>query len=114
MYQVHIFENSDEENINEWLLMDTNNPGYQILSDDEIVRSLFEEDGTEGEENETDGLTECENRPSPSEAFDALDLAFKWSVRQEESNITQLLKLRRLRDIDALKKKATLKQTKIS
>lgn len=34
--------------------MDINNFEYQILSDDEIVRNLFEEDGTEGEENETD------------------------------------------------------------
>jgi hypothetical protein len=57
--------------------LDTNNPGYQIFSDDEIVRSLFEEDDTEGEENEIDDLTEGENRPSHSEAFDALDLAFK-------------------------------------
>jgi hypothetical protein len=56
--QVHVFENCDEENINEWLLIDTNNPGYKILSDDEIVHSLFEEDGTEGEENETDDFTE--------------------------------------------------------
>jgi len=31
--------------------MDTNDPGYQILSDDEIVRNLFEEDETEEEEN---------------------------------------------------------------
>jgi hypothetical protein len=55
-------------------------------------------------------LTEGENKPSHSEAFDELDLAF---ARQEESNTTQSLQLRRLRDIAALKKKATLKQTKI-
>ena len=87
--------------------MDTNDPGYQILSDDEIVRNLFEED-------ETDDLTEGENGPSHSEAFDALDLAFKWFERQEESNTTQLLQLRRLRDLAALKRKSTMKQTKIS
>ncbi|KAL4084640.1 hypothetical protein QTP88_027568 [Uroleucon formosanum] len=106
---VHVFGDCDEENINEWLLMDTNDPGYQILSDDEIVRSLFEE-----EENEIDDLTEGENGPSHSEAFDALDLAFKWFERQEESNTTQLLQSRRLRDIAAIKRKLTMKQTKIS
>ncbi|KAL4084322.1 hypothetical protein QTP88_028146 [Uroleucon formosanum] len=111
--QVHVFENCDEENINEWLLMDTNDPGYQILSDDEIVRSLFEEDDTEEEENEIDDLnlilTEGENGPSYSEAFDALDLEFKWFERQKESNTTQLLQLRRLRDIASIKRKSTMK-----
>ncbi|KAL4126596.1 hypothetical protein QTP88_010808 [Uroleucon formosanum] len=97
--QVHVFSDCDEENISEWLLMDTNDPGYQILSDDKIVRNLFEEDETEEEENETDDLTEGENGPSHSKAFDALDLVFKWFERQEESNTTQLLQLRRLRDL---------------
>jgi hypothetical protein len=88
--------------------MDTNDPKYQILSDKEIVRSLFEEDDTKGEENETDNLTEGENGQFHSEASDALDLAFKWFERQEESNITQWLQLRRLRDIAAIKRKSTM------
>ncbi|KAL4112594.1 hypothetical protein QTP88_016347 [Uroleucon formosanum] len=103
MSQVHVFGDCDEENINEWLLMDTNDPEYQILSDYEIVRILFEEDDTEEEENETDDFTAVENRLSHSEGFDALDLTFKWLERQEQSNTTQLLQLRRLRDIAALK-----------
>jgi hypothetical protein len=75
---VYVFGDCNEENINEWLLMDTNDPGYQILSDDEIIRSLFEKDKTEG-----DDLTEGENGPFHSEASDALHLAFKWFERQE-------------------------------
>lgn len=55
--------------------MNTNDPVYQILSDDEIVHSLFIEYDTEGEENETDDLTEGVNEPCHSEACDALDLA---------------------------------------
>ncbi|KAL4112328.1 hypothetical protein QTP88_016139 [Uroleucon formosanum] len=85
--QAHVFRDCDEENIND----------------------LFEE-----EENEIDDLTEGENGPSHSEAFVALDLAFKWFERQKESNTTQLLQLRRLRDIAAIKRKSTMKQTKIS
>lgn len=42
-------------NINEWLLMDTIDPGYQILLDDEIFSSVLEEGNIEGEENETKG-----------------------------------------------------------
>jgi hypothetical protein len=66
---------------------DTNDPGYQMLSDDEIVHSLFEDD-IEEEENETDDLTEGENGPTHFEAFDALNLAFKLSERQEVLNTT--------------------------
>jgi len=52
--------------------------GYHVLSDDEIVHSLIVGD-TEGDENETDEvLIKSEYEPSHSEAFDALDLAFKW------------------------------------
>jgi hypothetical protein len=62
--------------------MDTNDPGYQILSDDEIIRSLFEKDDTEGKENETDDLIEGENGAFHSEASDELGLAFKRFERQ--------------------------------
>jgi len=112
--QVHVFGNCDEENIHEWLLIDTNDPGNKILSDDEIARILFGKDYTEEEENETDDLTEGENGSIHSEAFNALDLVLKWFERQEGSNTTQLLQLSRLRCITALKIKSIMKQTKIS
>lgn len=90
--QVHVLRDCHEDNINNWLLIDTNDPGYSTFSDDEIVHNVVEESDTEGEENY---LTEGEHGPSHSEAFDALDLAFKWFKRQEESNTTWLLQLRR-------------------
>lgn len=34
--------------------MDTNDPGYKILSDHEIVHSLVEKSDTEGAKNKTD------------------------------------------------------------
>jgi hypothetical protein len=52
--------------------MDTNDPGHQMLSDDETVRSLFEENNTKEVKNETDDLTEDEIGPSHSEVFDAV------------------------------------------
>jgi hypothetical protein len=108
-----VWELCDEQNIHEWSLMDINDPGYQILSDDEIIRSLYEVNNTECEENETDDLTEGENGSFHSEASDALDLAFKWFERQEESNTSQLLQLRRSRDLATLKKKSTMNKLKI-
>lgn len=31
--QVNVFKDCDEENINKWLLVDINDPGYRILYD---------------------------------------------------------------------------------
>lgn len=40
--QVYVFGDCNEDNVSKWLLMDINDPGYEIISDDEIVRILFE------------------------------------------------------------------------
>lgn len=66
--QVYISRDYDEDNINEWLPMDTNDPGYNTLSEDEIVHILIEEGDSEGEENKTDVyLTKGEYGPIHSE-----------------------------------------------
>ncbi|VVC25162.1 DNA binding HTH domain, Psq-type,Homeobox domain-like,HTH CenpB-type DNA-binding domain,DDE superfamily [Cinara cedri] len=112
--QVYVLRDCEEEDINEWLLMDTIDPGYHVLSDNEIVRSVnkegdteeddTEEDDTEEEEYETDDdSTDCEYESSHFEALSGLDFAFKWFERQRESNPTELLQLRKLRDLAALK-----------
>lgn len=49
--QVHVLKDCDKDNINEWLLIDINDHGYNIFSDDELVYSLVEEGKTEGKEN---------------------------------------------------------------
>lgn len=90
--------------------MDINDLGRQILSDNEIIRTFHEEDDTEGKENKTDDLTESKNGPSHSDYFNALNLAFKWFERQKYSNTTQLLQLRKLRDITALNRWSTMMQ----
>lgn len=59
------------------MVIGTIDPEYQILSDNEIDRNIFEEEVTKGVENETDDdLTEGEYGSSHSEVFNALDLAF--------------------------------------
>lgn len=52
--QIDVLKGCNEVNVNGWLLMDTNDPGYNILSDDEIVHNLVEECYTEREENKID------------------------------------------------------------
>ncbi|OWR46734.1 transposase [Danaus plexippus plexippus] len=91
-----IGEGCDEENIKEWLDCDSEDPGFQILSDEEIVDDLNGCENEEKEETETED--ECQG-PSHAEAFEALEIAFKWFERQEESDSLQLLQLKRIRDL---------------
>lgn len=71
--QVHVLRDYDKDNINEWLLMGTNDPGYNILLDDKIVYNLIDEDNTERKENKTDNdLTVGEYGQPHSKAIDAL------------------------------------------
>ncbi|OWR54561.1 jerky protein [Danaus plexippus plexippus] len=84
-----IGEVCDEENIKEW------------LDCDKIVDDLNGCENAEKEETET---KDERQGPSHAEAFEALEIAFKWFERQEESDSLQLLQLMRIRDLAALKR----------
>ena len=62
----------------------------------------------EGEE-ETETGDVCQV-PFHAEAFEALDVAFKWFERQDESDPIQLLQLKRIRDLAAMKRCDSLRQ----
>lgn len=66
---VHILRDWDEENINEWLLIDTIDPGYHIISDDERVRSVFKDDTVMEEIETNDDLTVSEFGLSHFQAY---------------------------------------------
>lgn len=113
MSDISVFADCDKNNVNEWLHVDNDDPGFQLMTDDEIVEKLLRgEDFTE-DSDANDGPEEDDSGPSHAEAFQALDLAFRWLERQEESESTQLLQLKRIRDLAAMKRKSTLKQTSI-
>lgn len=104
--------NYEEKEINEWINCDMQDPGYQILNDNEIVVEI---EG-ENEENENEIENECsENDPGPShsEAFECLETAMKWLERQKDTDPIQAMHLRSIRDMAALKRMSSLKQEKI-
>lgn len=114
--QVPGFEECDNANIDDWLNCDVDDPGYQILSDEEIVQQI-KDDNQEIEEEEDDGedtAVEEDDVPTHDEAFTCLDKAMKWLERQAECDTIQLLSLKRLRDLAAKKRTSGLKQKKIS
>ena len=85
--------------------------GFQILTDEEIVDDL---NGCENEDKEETETEDESQGPSHAEAFEALDIAFKWFERQEESDSLQLLQLKRIRDLAAMKRCDSLRQRSIT
>ncbi|KAK4882315.1 hypothetical protein RN001_005634 [Aquatica leii] len=86
MQQAPGFEECDKDDAMEWLAVDSNDPGYQILTDEEIADMLLNEEdddtetmGSDGDdtENETD-----ETGPTHSEAFVAAETLMSWLKKQ--------------------------------
>ncbi|GFS47110.1 uncharacterized protein TNCV_2052971 [Trichonephila clavipes] len=75
--------------------------GYQKLNDDVIVTSVQKESDPVNEatdENE-DNNNESRKGPSNADAFSALETVMEWYEQQLECCPTQLLLLKRIRDI---------------
>ncbi|GFV05922.1 uncharacterized protein TNCV_3142131 [Trichonephila clavipes] len=78
--------------------------GFQMLSVDEIVTSVQEESNPVDEqtdEDEDNNNNESSKGPSNADVFSALETAMEWYEQQSECCPTQLLLLKRIRDIAA-------------
>ncbi|PRD25677.1 UNVERIFIED_CONTAM: hypothetical protein NCL1_40219 [Trichonephila clavipes] len=90
--------------------------GFQ-KNDDEIVNSVQEESNPvddEKDEDEDNNTNESSKGPSNADAFSALETAMQWYVKKSECCPTQLLLLKRIRDVAAEKRRCTMVQRKIS
>lgn len=72
------FEKCDKPNIEEWLNCDVDDPGYQILTDEEIVQQIKDENREmKEEEEEDDDVLDCntteDDVPTHDEAFNCLE-----------------------------------------
>ncbi|XP_043914003.1 jerky protein homolog-like [Protopterus annectens] len=109
------FSSYDKDDAQMWLEND-NDPGFQILNDDEIVSFMQEEEKavTDDEEAECeDGEESRKSGPSHEEAFTALKTAMSRYEQQEESCPTHLLLLKRMCDLTAKKTLSNLIQKPI-
>lgn len=90
--------------------------GFEILNDDEIVyRVIAVEEGEEDETDYDEGADHSqESRSSHSEAETMLSKCIDWFEMQEEANATQVLLLRKIRNIAAQKARASKKQKKMT
>ena len=96
--------------LNEWVNVESNDQGYQLLSDEDIVRKVSQTDNTEVTEEESGDESEEVRVPSSGEVKDMLDKCLLWYERQDECTATSLLLLKRVRDLAASKRFANLKQ----
>ena len=103
--------NLQDEDIREWMNGDSDDQGYQLLSDDDIIQHVTQQDKTTKEDEEDD----CEeiDIPSAIEMKDMLDKCLVCYERQEESTSTSLLQLKLIRDLVANKCYTNLKQLKL-
>ncbi|GFU60613.1 uncharacterized protein TNCV_1730211 [Trichonephila clavipes] len=92
--------------------------GFQMLNDDEIVTSVQAESNPVDDETDEDEDNNFESSKGPSNAvsFSALETAMEWYEQQSECCPTQLLLLKRNRDLvcAAKKRRCTMVQRKIS
>ena len=86
--------NLQDEDIREWMNGDSDDLGYQLLSDYDIIQHVTQQNELTKEDEEDD----CEESDIPSaiEVKDMLDKCLVWYERQEESTSTSLLLLKRI------------------
>ena len=97
------FKECDTNGLCEWLESDIGDPRFQILTEDEIVDSVIAETNDQIVTDE-EKCDEIDNKgPTHSEAFDTFETAMAWCERQSECCSTQLLLLKRMRDLAAKK-----------
>ncbi|PSN39324.1 hypothetical protein C0J52_23598 [Blattella germanica] len=82
-------------------------PGHQVLTDDEIIASVVDDQDLCDKEEEPSDEDCAEKGPSIEEAFYCLETAMKWVEQQEECDAVQLLCLKRFARFSS--KKASVK-----
>jgi hypothetical protein len=102
------FQECDETDAVEWLDLDKNDMGYEILDDNDIVTSMQEPENQESSDSEEDAV------PSHPEAFTSLETVMSWYEVQPECSQAQLLLLKRMKDLAGRKRVLKHTQPKIS
>lgn len=102
------FDECDLEDATEWLSSD-NDPGYQILTDNEILLAVQ----TIDEEREEEGEPEEVSKPTHQQALSAAETLMQWFEHEPNFRPTDMLLLRRLRDQAAERRSSNLVQKKI-
>jgi hypothetical protein len=107
------FEQCETSDAREWLETDANDQGFQILNDQEITDTVKESKVCDESDEEENDYASIDEGPSHAEAFKALETAMSWLEKQPESTPTQLVLLKRIRDMAAKKRNSSCVQKTI-
>ena len=100
--------------VEDWLAVDSNEPGYSTLSEEEIVQLVTRrEDESEGEEDREETVDEPAV-PTHREAFASFSTCIQWVEGQPDCDPVSILLLRRLQQKAANKRATALKQRSIT
>ena len=101
-----------QEAVAQWMVADINEPGHQVLNDDDIVAELLDGDDQDKEESSGEEDAAEETKVSPSDAFNALQVTLRW-LEQTNADPSHLLLARKWRDKAARFRSQAMKQTSL-
>ncbi|PRD20964.1 UNVERIFIED_CONTAM: hypothetical protein NCL1_53153 [Trichonephila clavipes] len=116
LYKNKRFQEYDEEDVETRMACDEEDWKFQMLIDEEIVTSVQEESYPVDDETDEDEdhNKESNKGASNADAFSALEIAMGWYEQQSEYCPTQLLLLKRVRDLAAKKRRCTMRSNDIT
>ncbi len=92
-----------------WLVQDADDPGYQLVTDTEIIQEVSNITHPDESSSEDEALIEDQNSVSDAQACDALDISLRCLESQEEVDPVHLLLVKKWRDTAARKRFKNLK-----
>ena len=112
---VHQLPGSSEcstEKIQEWMECDKEDPGWETLTEQEILESVVRETNDDKEDDDEDesGVMEKPDVPTHGEATEMAAKLMCWLERQPETDPTQLMLLKNIRDLAATKRRFNQKK----
>ena len=98
-----------QDHVSEWMEADTNEPGHEVLDDDEIVADLLSHEEEDEESSDEADSTPC---VTAGEAFDALDVTLRW-LEQRNADAAHLLLVKKWHTEAAVMRSQSLNQASI-
>ena len=105
--------NLSDSDISDWVGADSSDPGYQVLTDQDIIEQVGQACTNPQLSTESESDTENEDSisvPTNGEAMEMLDKCLMWYECQSDATPTSVMLLQRIRDLAAKQRYASLKQ----
>ncbi|GBM01860.1 hypothetical protein AVEN_218980-1 [Araneus ventricosus] len=105
--------NCEEEDVSSWLDCDADDAGFQLMSDDEIIAQVRKPNSDDyNSESDEDDVMKT-SKISNSDAFECFAKGLMWLEEQTDSDSTELMLLKQLRDSAAKQRQSCLLQSKL-